>query len=315
MIPIDARLLTDFENGLNPAAPEKSRIPPKILGYGEISSTFMIPQMPGVALKRMPPFDSAASVEFHKSIVDRYCRALSEKCRIRVPAYDFFDLINQYNEHILYIAQEQLPEPGMGHYLLGRLDADGLSAILETLLEKLVNVWRINADPNSDLTLGLDAQISNWHFDRDERGLTDPVYVDVTTPLIRIDGREQLNPEVFLKSCPGLLVWLVRWKFLDEVLNRYYDLRQVLIDLAANFNKEGAAHRIQDALYAINRYLSENAADLAVKPITGDEVQAYYKNDAFIWNLFLALRRFDRFITTKVRRKRYNFILPGKIQR
>lgn len=315
MIPIDARLLTDFENGLNPAAPEKSRIPPQILGYGEISSTFMIPQMPGVALKRMPPFDSAASVASHKSIIDRYCRALSEKCGIRVPGYDFFDFINQYNEHILYIAQEQLAEPGMGHFLLRRLDTAGLSAMLGTLLEKLVNVWRINADPDSDLTLGLDAQISNWHFDRDESGLSDPVYVDVTTPLMRIDGKEQLDPEIFLKSCPGFLVWLVRWQFLDEVLDRYYDLRQVIIDLVANFNKEGAAQWIPEALSIVNRYLAAHAHDLSIDPITAAEVRAYYKNDAFIWGLFLALRRFDRFITTKVRRRRYNFILPGKIKR
>jgi len=315
MIPIDARLLTDFENGLNPAAPEKSRIPPQILGYGEISSTFMIPQMPGIALKRMPPFDSAASVESHKSIVDRYCRALSEKCGIRVPGYDFFGLINQYNEHILYIAQEQLSEPGMGHFLLRCLDTAGLSAMLEPLLENLVNVWRMNAKPDAELTLGLDAQISNWHFDRDESGLSNPVYVDVTTPLMRIDGKEQLDPEIFLKSCPGFLVWLVRWQFLDEVLDRYYDLRQVVIDLVANFNKEGAAQWIPEALSIVNRYLAAYAQDLAVDPITESEVQTYYKNDAFIWGLFLALRRFDRFITTRVRRKRYNFILPGKIQR
>ncbi|HMA86766.1 MAG TPA: DUF6206 family protein [Desulfosalsimonadaceae bacterium] len=316
MIPIDARLLTDFENGLNPAVPEKSRMPPTILGYGEISSTFMIPQMPGVALKRMPPFDSAASVASHKSIVDRYCRALAEKCQIRVPGYDFFDLINQSNEHILYIAQEQLPEAGMGHFLLRRLETDGLTAMLESVLGKLVNIWRWNDNPERNLTLGLDAQISNWHFDFVEQiGLSDPVYFDVTTPLMRIGGREQLDPEIFLKSCPGFLVWLVRWQFLDEVLDRYYDLRQVVIDLVANFNKEGAAQRIPEALSIVNRYLSTYAQDLAVDPITESEVQTYYKNDAFIWGLFLTLRRLDRFVTTKVRRKRYNFILPGKIQR
>ena len=315
MVFIDTRRLTDFENGLNPALPEKSRIPPTILGYGEISSTFMIPEMPGVALKRMPPFTIKDEIQAYKAIVARYCRVLSEKCHIHVPDYDFFELVNQYNEKILYIAQEQLPEAGIGNQLLKYLPLKELRTLLKTIAGKLVNVWRLNADPTSRTTIGLDAQISNWHFDMSERSCSEPSYFDVTTPLMRIDGRDQLDPEVFLKSCPGFLVWLVRWQFLDEVLDRYYDLRQVLIDLVANFYKEGAAERIPEALAVINQFFSENREDLKIEPISADEVQAYYKSDAFIWTLFLALRRIDRFFTTKFRRKRYNFILPGKIQR
>ncbi len=315
MLSINPEVLVEFENRLNPAAPEKSGIPPKILGYGEISSTFMIEQMPDVALKRMPPFSSAAEVEAYRSIVDRYCRVLSDQCHIRVPDYDFFDILNQYNEHILYIAQERLPEEEIGNKLLTRLGPDHLALMVQTIVEKLVNVWRLNARPDPELTLGLDAQISNWHFHVDQKGLSEPLYVDITTPLMRVNGKEQLDPEVFLKSCPKFLVWLVRWQFLDEVLDRYYDFRQVIIDLMANFYKEDAAHRINDSIAVINRYLSENASDWEIEPITLDEVKAYYKNDAFIWSLFLALRRFDRFMTTNVRRKRYNFILPGKIQR
>ena len=53
----------------------------------------------------------------------------------------------------------------------------------------------------------------------------------------------------------------------------------------------------------------------AMDPLTVGEVEKYYREDKFIWALFLFLRRLDRWLTTKLLRKRYEFILPGKIKR
>ena len=48
---IDKGLLEDFEKGLDPEHPEKSRIPAYVLGYGEISTIFEIesPHTTGLA--------------------------------------------------------------------------------------------------------------------------------------------------------------------------------------------------------------------------------------------------------------------------
>ena len=55
---INADLINRFEHGLNPKAPEKSLIPARILGYGEISTIFEIlhEDQQGLAFKRMPIF-------------------------------------------------------------------------------------------------------------------------------------------------------------------------------------------------------------------------------------------------------------------
>ena len=45
------------------------------------------------------------------------------------------------------------------------------------------------------------------------------------------------------------------------------------------------------------------------------EVKKYYREDKLIWTIFLAFRRMDRWLTTRVFRKRYEFLLPGKIER
>jgi len=44
-------------------------------------------------------------------------------------------------------------------------------------------------------------------------------------------------------------------------------------------------------------------------------VFASLRQDALIWTLFLAMRRFDRFLHQKIYRREYPYILPGRIRR
>ena len=97
---------------------------------------------------------------------------------------------------------------------------------------------------------------------------------------------------------------------LCDVINRYYDQRLVYFDLAANLYKEQQPALIPLAVKIINTILSDS-----VKPLTQEEVAKYYRQDKLIWTLFLAFRRLDRWFTTKLFRRRYEFILPGKIKR
>ena len=67
---------------------------------------------------------------------------------------------------------------------------------------------------------------------------------------------------------------------------------------------------ILPAVNSINRQLESGQI-----PLTIDVVKKYYREDKFIWSLFLSFRRIDRWLTTKILRRRYEFILPGKIRR
>ena len=49
--------------------------------------------------------------------------------------------------------------------------------------------------------------------------------------------------------------------------------------------------------------------------IIGDPQQLAYKSDKKMWSLFQKVRKFHRFIKTKILRKQYPFYLPGKIER
>ena len=154
--------------------------------------------------------------------------------------------------------------------------------------------------------MALDGQLSNWILTENNEIL----YIDTSTPLFKLNNIEQLNPELILKTAPSFLRWILRLFFLKDVMGRYYDHRLVYLDLIANLYKEQRPDLIPTAIEIINNYINVNE-----KPFDIKEVEKYYKEDKLIWTLFLAFRRFDKWLTTKILRRRYEFILPGKIKR
>jgi len=139
-------------------------------------------------------------------------------------------------------------------------------------------------------------------------------YFDVNTPLVRRNGVEQLDTELFLRSAPAFLRWILRLFVLQDVVERYYDLRRVIVDLVANLYKEERADLILAWLETANRFLGEELADAGFKPIEEHEVIAYYREDVRIWRLYLGLRRFDRMLH-RLTGRQYPYVLPGPIRR
>ena len=140
-------------------------------------------------------------------------------------------------------------------------------------------------------------------------------YLDTSTPMFRINKKEAMEAELFLKSAPSFLRGLLKIAFLQEVLDRYYDWRLVTIDMLANLFKEQRKDLIPGCLKVVNKFFDNDAKDFKIKPILLKEVINYYKNDKQIWDIFQNARKFDRYLTTKIFHKKYNFYLPSSIQR
>jgi len=187
-------------------------------------------------------------------------------------------------------------------------------------MKEMKKVWDYSKNHES-IDLGLDGQISNFAvigYDPNNPKIdmnTKLVYIDTSTPMFRTDGEEAMDAELFLKSTPSFLRFLVKAMFLDEVVDRYYDWRLVSIDLIANFYKEQKPELIPGIIQKVNDFFANEASDFEMEPITLLEVQKYYKNDKMIWVIFQNARKLDRFIKTKILRKRYEFYLPDKIKR
>jgi len=306
---IDKDLLARFEQGLDPQNIDQSVIPADIIGYGEISSIFKIGDDNEIAYKRMPLFTDRSSAEKYEKNYHEYCQLLG-KAGITLPEHETVIIDDVPDRPVtLYIAQKKLPENRLGHRLINQLGPEDFETMIDKIVSDTAKIWAFNRTAMPMLELAIDGQLSNWVWVDEKRGST-MYYIDTSTPLYKKEGSEQLDPELLLQSAPSFLRWLIRWLFLDDVMNRYYDQRLVYIDLAANLFKEQRPDLIPACMDIINKYLADEKG-----PLTFKEVEKYYKEDKLIWALFLAFRRIDRWLTKKIFRKRYEFILPGKIKR
>jgi Family of unknown function (DUF6206) len=319
---IDLELLREFERYLDPRRPEQSRIPARVLGYGEISTVFEIgdERQRDLAYKRMPIFEKTEELEHYESTFDKYCRVLTEEMGLELPEYGYASLSEAEGRPVMFLAQKKLPGESIGNKAIHLLDRDDTNRLIRQVLRELKKVWEFNAS-GGPLELGIDGQISNWSikdFDPENPRLDEEVklvYFDTSTPFLRVEGVEQLDPELFLRSAPSFLVWIMRLLFLEDVMTRYYDFHLVATDLIANFYKEQLPDYIPALVVEANDFFTSEAPGLDVEPLSEKEVRSYYREDAVIWSLYLNARRLDRFLRTRLARREYPYILPGKIKR
>jgi hypothetical protein len=298
---INPTLIQDFERGLNPQYPEKSTIPATIVGFGEISSIFKINPYHDWVFKRLPLFNSTEQA-IQYIVKYKLYTAYLKQAGLSLPLDDTFVISSK--KVVLYVAQKALNKADLCQNKLHALPAKEVIRMLETIFLAIKKLADFNKNSKSVL-LSIDGQVSNWALVEN-----DLYYFDTSTPLFKINGVEQMNAELLLNSTPKALRWIISLFFLKEVMNRYYDLRLIYIDLIANLYKEQTPEYIVPAINLANDLLPKS-----IKKITKVEVAKYYKKDKLIWRLFLSFRRIDRWFSKNILRKQYEFILPGTIKR
>jgi hypothetical protein len=319
----DVELLRRFERGLDPRFPERSAIPARVLGYGEISTVIELAAggAGALAYKRLSMFRTVAEAQRYEALHNEYVQTLSDRVGLRVVPSELVRLVDERTGSItLYIVQEKLPPEGIGHNAIHRMSPANIRKLVIAVLRELRKVFAFNSAHAGELEVGLDGQISNWAIAGFDPSAPAPgervelVYFDTSTPLMRKDGAEQLDPELFLRGAPSFLVWAIRLLFVKDVMARYYDFRRVAVDLVANFSKEQRPELIPTLVDAANTFFAAEIREGGFAPITAREVRAYYREDAWIWRIYLAFRKADRALH-RLLGKEYRYILPGRIRR
>jgi hypothetical protein len=213
-----------------------------------------------------------------------------------------------------------MSSPSIANKAIHHIAPGEVRKLVLAVLSETAKVFAFNEEHRGKLEVGFDAQISNWAiegFDAqrpDYKGGQPLTYFDTSTPFVRVDGGEKLDPELFLRSAPSFLVWILRLLFLKDVMTRYYDFRKVAMDIAANFFKEQRGDLVPELVDVINGFFVDRAYDPAVRPLSVAEVRSYYREDAWIWRLYLAFRKVDRALRRAVGGE-YPYILPEKVIR
>ena len=296
-------------------------MPAVVLGYGEISTVLAIGDGQ-MAYKRMPMFADEDEIMAYAAAFDAYLARLQE-AGIRVTPSTLVPFQQRCGgRRVVYLVEHRLPAHAIGNGVVRTAAPGEAQRLLQAVLGELSKVYRFNqqqAGASPWQALGIDGQVSNWVVEAMDAadGLPSAInlsYFDVNTPLVRRNSVEQLDTELFLRSAPAFLRWVLRLFVLQDVVERYYDLRRVIVDLVANLYKEGRADLVPAWLETANRFLAEELADAGFKPIEEREVIAYYREDVRIWRLYLGLRRFDRMLH-RLTGRQYPYVLPGPIRR
>lgn len=320
---MDVEILRRFEAELDPRHPDRSALPARVLGYGEISTVFEIdaPGATGRACKRMPMFRNDGEAQAYEALYHEYVRTLDERIGLRVVPGNTVRVTNPAaSRTVLYIIQRKLLPDAIGHRAIHKLPPAEVIRLVRAVLLQCRLVFDFNRVHRGDLELGLDGQISNWaiaSFDPAAGTLPAAVelsYLDTSTPLMRRNGIEQLDPELLMRSAPSFTLWLLRRAFLPEVMTRYYDFRRVAMDLVANFHKEGRPELVPALVETVNRFFADELREPGFKPLSVSEIGGYYRFDALTWRMFLALRKLDRWLRGAIGRP-YPYTLPDKITR
>ena len=318
---INIDLLKELEKTIDTTNPEKGTIPIRILGYGEISLVFeIINDTEEIAYKRIPIFDNEKQVKRHIWAYNEYNRILREDSGLNLPSFDTAWFEDDKGEIQFYCIQEKIPPNSVGNKIIHEISDDEIEILILLALREMKKVWGY-AKKKDYLDIGLDGQISNFavmNYNPDNIKIeknTELYYLDTSTPMFRINGKEAMEAVLFLKSTPPFLRGLIRALFLEDTVSRYYDWRRVMIDLIANFYKEQKSEIIPRLTILINKFLREEASEFNIEPLSLEEIRKYYKSDANMWRIFQASRKIDRFLKTRLFKKKYAFYLPGKIKR
>lgn len=313
-------ILRDVEVRLDPAKPEESGL--SVLAYGEISATLLLPDraMSGIVAKRMSGFPDVKSAAEYRDLVVRYLDLLTE-AGLRPVETLVVVVPREPQGPVVYLLQPRLRSQTLGNNLLHELPDDDLGAMIEAVLDEVRAVLECHysgeegGSPGEDggLEVAVDAQLSNWSFPG--AGFRSPTLIDIGTPFIRQRGEHGLDTRTLLAAVPpGVRSWYLWRKEGEKYMDDYFDLRLVVVDLLGNFIKENAGNRLAAGLAAVNSWLKAQGG-LGTGEVTEKEVRDYYRQDADTLQLFLRVRRADRWVRTRLLRRHYDIVLPGSVDR
>ncbi len=263
----------------------------EILGFGETGVAMTASDLqPGLVFKRLPPFHSEAEFRHYEQILGQYldilktrdvCMASSRARLIRRPD----------GQHIGYILQPLVAPEQLAVNVLSKCDEQTGRRIVADIVQQTVRACEGRC--------GFDPQVTNWGWLEGRA-----VNFDVTTPFLRgADGKLALDFELFARAMP----WVVRQllhPITESFVGRWMEARGALLDFGGHLWRNNLYRWRPAAMEEMNRWLKP--------PVSIADFEKVDKMDNRLWPFFLALKKMGRWWQRRVRRRRYEFLLPAR---
>ncbi len=282
-LPHDAeRILTELEVRIS--ASGKRKPPEEVVWHGRSGLVLRSPELPGLILKRLPPFSSDDRRALYARGVDAYAQLLQDPIGLTVLPHVCMKIDGEAGP-VLFILQSEVEASSIGHRLIHDIDDVSFTWALQAVLRESLRVWHRNAIEREiqghDSQIGLDARLSNWSIELtgDQPQAT---YFDTGTPFIRRLGKDRVDPQIFPDHIPSAPTSFWSRRKPEEELGRYYELRTVCIDLLAEVGAV-APNRLDSALRQVNAFLEGEAEDLGEQQIDEEELKKPLKIEKKRW--------------------------------
>ncbi len=277
-------------------------------GFGEVSTSLAIrgnenlvhEHTGGVwgtrVYKRMPTFPDRAAAERYREVYFEYDRLLREEVGLELPPSGVKLLERGKGEILVFVWQLQLEANTIGPVVLRGLGEKEAIILLDLVLDHFNLLFEANRRLSAKrLRVGLDGQITNWAVPSYKAGgilgpRTRLVFLDTNTPLIRSNGSEVLDTEIFLRPLSPVLRPVVRRFFLQKILDRYYDPRTIILDFLGNTVVQGRSDLVGSFVQRVEERRSGDLQAFGISSISVEDVRRYVREDVFTWRLVRTAR-------------------------
>lgn len=300
-----ARLLSPLTRSLERFLSEYERrrgrsVAKWFLGFGEVSTSLALKGNETLlhehegrvwgrrVYKRMPVFPSRVDAERYRKIYFEYDRLLRREVGLSLPPTGVQILERGRAGVAVFVWQLQLPPQNIGPVVLRRLSVKQAIGLFDSVMDNLRLLFRANERLGREgVRIGLDGQITNWAVRDPQEGQERPdlLFLDTNTPLIRKNGREVLDTEIFLHALSPMLRPVVRRFFLQKILDRYYDPRTIILDFLGNTIVQGRPDLVGPFVERLEERRTGDLEPYGIAPIGEAQVERYFREDVFTWRL------------------------------
>lgn len=263
----------------------------RLLGHGEISIVLGWPTAaPECALKRVPPFRSAAAAQDYVAVCERNF-ALLREAGVPIWPTELLVHVRLDGRHVVYHRQPIADASLLGSNVL----RSSPPADSHPLLDAIVRHTAAVVGPR----IGFDVQVANWLWDG-----TTATQIDFTSPFLLNDAGDDLlfDTRGFAAEYP----WIVRGYLRRELLQlvgRFTTPEGAIGDMVANLHKEGLQQWVAPAL--------RSAKDQLGVTIDPDVPLNMFATDRKLMPLTLRLRKMQRVWMLRTGRG-YDSLLPDR---